>query len=125
MKDFDAELQPFRVLLALSVAAAIVQTYARVKIPAVVIKRSIVGKRAVEGLDVVERHLLEVHEANHDVRHLHAGVVDVVLDFDAIARCLQNAHEGVAQDSVAHVPDVGGFVGINAGVLNHQLARVV
>ena len=61
---------------------------------------------------------LEVQEADDDVRHLHAGVVDVVLDADGAAAVPQHAHEGVAQGRVAEVADVRGLVGVDAGVLD-------
>ena len=63
-------------------------------------------------------------ETHHHVGHLHAGVVDVVLHFDVAAGGAQHADEGVAQDGVAQVPDVRGFVGIDVGVLDDDLFRL-
>ena len=63
-----------------------------------------------------------MHEADDHVGDLHPGVVDVVLHFDAIAGGAQNVHERVAEHRIAHMTDVGGLIGIDAGVLDHQLA---
>src|SRR5271165_5115558 len=63
--------------------------------------------------------VFEMEEANDDIGYLDAGVVDVVLDVDFLAGGAEQADEGVAEDGVAEVSDVGGFVGIDAGVLDH------
>src|SRR5262249_37283173 len=52
----------------------------------------------------------------------HAGVVDVILDLDWIAASAKHADEGVAQDGVAEVADVGGLVRVDVGVLDNDLA---
>ena len=54
--------------------------------------------------------VLQVVEAHHHVGHLHAGVVDVVLHFDAVAAGAQHAHESVAQRGVAQMADVRRLV---------------
>ena len=68
----------------------------------------------------------EVDEAYDHVCYLNAGVVDVVLYayFEAgfVGVGAEEALEGVAQDGVAEVADVGGFVGIDAGVLDEAEA---
>ena len=61
-------------------------------------------------------------ETRHHVGHLHAGVVDVILNFHRPAAGAQHAHEGVAQHGVAQMADVRGFVGIDVGVLDDDLA---
>ena len=66
--------------------------------------------------------LFEEVEARHHVGHLHAGVVDVVLHFDAMAARAQHADESVAQNRVAQVADMRGFVRIDVGVLDDDLA---
>ena len=55
---------------------------AGVEIPAVVVEPRRVGDRA----HLVEPLVLELAEADRDVGDLHAGVVDVVLDFDRRGR---------------------------------------
>ena len=45
-----------------------------------------------------ERFSFEVQKPDHDVRDLHAGVVDVVLHLDLLPGRAQQAHEGVAQN---------------------------
>ena len=62
-----------------------------------------------------------MQKTNNDVSNLNAGVVDVVLHFDAIAGGFQDAHKRVAEHSVANVTDVRRFVRIDAGVLDHLL----
>ena len=91
--------------------------HARVEVPAVVVEP------ARDALDVGERLLLELLEAHHDVGHLDAGVVDVVLDADVEAAVPEQPHEGVAEAGVAEVADVGGLVRIDAGVLDDHVAR--
>ena len=61
-------------------------------------------------------------EGDYHVGHLDAGVVDVVLHFDVAPGGAQHADEGVAQDGVAQVADVGGFVGIDIGVFDDDLS---
>jgi hypothetical protein len=90
---------------------------AGVQVPAVVIEL------ARDRLHVGERLLLDVTEADDDVGHLHARVVDVVLHPDLAPAALQHAHEGVAEHGVADVPDVRRLVGVDAGVLDDHRAR--
>ena len=65
-------------------------------------------------------------EAHDNVCNLDAGVVDVVLDADLVASLVtvgtEEALEGIAEDGVAEVADVGGFVGVDAGVLDETEA---
>ena len=68
-----------------------------------------------------QRHFFEVHEADDDVGHLDAGVVDVVLNVDLMAGGAEHADEGVAEDGVAQVADVRGLVGVDAGVLDQDV----
>ena len=89
----------------------------RVEVPAVVVE--LPG----DLLDLGQGLLLEVLEAHHHVRDLHARVVDVVLHADVVAAVAQHAHEGVAQAGVAEVADVGGLVGVDARVLDDDVAR--
>jgi hypothetical protein len=79
-----------------------------------------VGDRA----DLVERLLLELAEAHHDVGHLHAGVVDVVLHLHARAAEPQRADERVAQRGVAEMADVGRLVRVDRRVLDDRLAAL-
>ena len=61
-------------------------------------------------------------EARHNVGHLHAGVVDIVLHFHVPAARAQHAHEGIAQHRIAKMTDMRGLVGINIGVFDNDLA---
>ncbi len=62
-----------------------------------------------------------MHQADDDVRHLHAGIVDVVLHIHALSCGAQHPHEGVAQDGVAQMPDMRCLVRIDAGVLHQRV----
>ena len=65
-----------------------------------------------------------MQKADDHVRDLHAGVVDVILHFDALPGAAQQADEGVAQRRIAQVADVRGLVGIDVGVLDDAFRRV-
>jgi len=63
-----------------------------------------------------------VEESNDHVGDLNAGVVDVVLHIDRSACGAEQANEGIAENGVAEMADVRGFVGVDAGVLDENLA---
>ncbi len=90
---------------------------ARVQVPAVVVEL-LAGR---ERSDLVEPPGLEALEPDDDVGDLHAGVVDVVLDLDRRAQEPQQPPDGVAEDRIAQVADVGGLVRIDRGVLDDRL----
>jgi hypothetical protein len=77
---------------------------------------------ADELLDLRPRFFLEMSETDNHICYLHPGVIDVVLDIDFPARIAQEANKRVAQDGIAQVPNVRGLVGIDAGVLDENLA---
>ena len=93
---------------------------AGVEVPAVVVELLAGG----EGAHVVEALALEALEADDDVGDLDAGVVDVVLDLDGRAEEPQQAPDGVAEDRVAQVADVGGLVRVDRGVLDDGLGAI-
>jgi len=61
-------------------------------------------------------------EAGNYVGYLDAGIVDVILDLHGPAGGAQHADEGVTQNRIAEVTDMRGFVGIDIGVLDDDLA---
>ena len=67
--------------------------------------------------------MLQVLESNHNVGHLYACVVDVVLNFDILPRGAEHADKGVAQDGVAEMADVGGLIRIDVGMLDDDFFR--
>ena len=88
-----------------------------VEIPAVVVEA-----RAPRELGhLVAGLAVHVAEADHDVRDLHAGVVDVVLHAHVTSPVPEHVHEGVAEDGVAQVADVGRLVRVDAGVLDDHV----
>jgi hypothetical protein len=91
---------------------------AGVEIPAVVIE----ARLAASCFDLGARLLLDVQKPDHHVGNLHAGVVDVVLNVHFPAGKTQQADKRVAENGVAQMSDVRGFVGIDAGVLDQNFA---
>ena len=65
-----------------------------------------------------------MHQPHHHVRHLYAGVVDVVLHVDLAAGGAQQANESIAEDGIAQMPDMRRFVRVDRGVLHQNLAGV-
>jgi hypothetical protein len=64
----------------------------------------------------------EMDETYDHVGDLNAGVVDVILDAYVVAGFVavvaEEALKGVAEDGIAEVADVGGFIGVDAGVFD-------
>ena len=85
-----------------------------VEIPAVVIEPVQLG----QPLDLLEAFSFQMAKADHHVRYLNTGVVDVVLNFDGFAAVAKSPDEGVAERRVAEMTDVGRFVGIDVRVLD-------
>ncbi len=75
-----------------------------------------------KGSNLSDRFLFDVQEPDNHIRHLNAGVVDVVLHVDLLSGGAQQAHKRIAEDCVAQMPDVCGLVGIDAGVLHQYVA---
>ena len=75
-----------------------------------------------ELFNVLEVFLFEVGKAHHDISDLHPCIVDVVLHFHLVTSELEQANEGVAQNRITQMPDVGSLVGVDAGVLDNDLA---
>ena len=113
MQGFGAPGEGFRIVLVILRGAG-------VEIPAKVIE-GLLGAGNQQG-DFCGRLLFEKVEADHHVRHLHAGVVDIVLHFDGVAESAQHPHEGVAQNGIPQVADVGRLIRIDVGVFDDGLA---
>jgi hypothetical protein len=64
-------------------------------------------------MHVGERFPFEMLEPDHNISHLHAGVVDVVLHRNGLPSGAQQAHKRIAQNRVAQVADVRGLVGVD------------
>ena len=93
---------------------------ARVQIPAVIIEFRLRG----QGANFRRRFLGDVEESDDHVRNLHAGVVDVILHFDALPGAAQQAHERIAQHGVAQVADMRGLIRIDVGVFDDAFRRI-
>ncbi len=66
--------------------------------------------------------MLNLSQADDDVRHLHARVIDVILNLHPVPRVPQDSHHRVAQHRVPHVPDVRRLVRINARMLDDDFS---
>ncbi len=91
--------------------------HAGVEVPAVVVE----PRRVRDRSHFCQPLAFELPEADSDVGYLHAGIVDVVLDFDLAAEESQQTAEGVAERGVAQVPDVRGLVRVDGRVLDDRL----
>src|SRR5437899_2397089 len=87
-----------------------------VQVPAVVIELRL--RRAV--LHPNRRHLFHMKQPDHHVCHLHASIVDIVLNLHAVSRMPQDTHHRVSQHGVPHMPDVRGLVRIDARMLDND-----
>ncbi len=95
----------------------VVRRSSGVEIPAEIVEARLRRQRS----DLLGRLLLQVVKSHHHVGDLHAGVVDVVLHFDALAQRAQHAHEGIAQRRIPQMADMGSLVRIDIGVLDDDL----
>jgi hypothetical protein len=100
---------------------------AGVEVPAVVVDALVGFEEFGEKFTCAgEVFVFEVDEAYDYVCDLDAGVVDVVLYAYFITGLVrvgtEEALEGVAEDGIAEMADVGGFVGIDAGVFDEAEA---
>src|SRR5438309_7538619 len=89
-----------------------------IEIPAVVIEAGLPGER----LELGGRLLVQLCKSDHHVCDLYAGIVDIVLNVDFSSRIAQQAHERVAQNGVSKMSNMRRLVGIDAGVLDQNLA---
>lgn len=98
---------------------------ARVKIPAIVVERLARGiELSVEGLDRFEIAAFDVNEANDDVSHLNARVINVILHLDTLAVRRQDTLKRIAKHRIPDMPDVRGFVWIDGSVFDANLRAI-
>ena len=90
-----------------------------VEVPAVIVKARLPDQL----LDFFPRFLLNICKSHDHVSYLRASIVDVVLNIHFPAGEVQQPDKGVAKNGVAQVADVRRLVGIDAGVLDQNLAR--
>jgi len=64
------------------------------------------------------RDLFHLQQADHHIRHLHARVIDVILNLHPVTCVPQDPHHRVAQHRIPHVSDVRCLVRIDAGMLD-------
>ena len=92
---------------------------AGIQIPAVVVEARLSSER----FDFGARFFLDVRETNDHIGHLHTGIVDVILHIHFPARITQQPNKRVSEHRIPQVTDMRRLVGINAGVLDQNLAR--
>ncbi len=98
----------------------------RIQIPAVVIDALAFGLQLCQQLPHIRQRLaFQMHQPHHHIRHLHAGVVNVVLHAGICFSCAQQAHKSIAQNRIAQVPDVRSLIWIDARVLNKIVGQVL
>ena len=68
------------------------------------------------------RFLFDVSEADDHIGDLHTCIVDVVLNIHRSSRIAQQPDESVAENGVAQVSNVSRLVGIDARMLDQNLA---
>ena len=90
----------------------------RIQIPAVIIKLRLLGHH----LHADWRPLFHVQKSDYHVRHLHARVINVVLNLHAVPDVTQDSHHRVAKHRIPHVPDVRCFVGIDARMFDDDFS---
>jgi hypothetical protein len=96
-----------------------------VEVPAVVIK-TLSGSRkgGVQGLYRREVLVFQIHETDNNVGDLDPGVVDIVLDLDALSGRLEDALKRVAEDRISDVADMCGLIRVDGRVLDADLQSV-
>src|SRR5690348_7950217 len=93
---------------------------AGVQVPAEIIE----ARLRCESAYIGEGVFFKVNEAEYNVGDLDAGVIDVVLDFDATAGVAEEARKRIADHGVAQMTDVRGLVGIDGRVLDDGFGTV-
>src|SRR5262245_41175393 len=63
-------------------------------------------------------------QADDDIGHLHARVIDVILNLDVAPGGFEDSHEGIADRRVAQVTDVRRFVWIDVRVLDNDFSFI-
>ena len=88
-----------------------------VEIPAVVIESCRFGELP----DSVEVASFQFTKPYRDISHLHASVIDIVLDLDSTAEILEQTTECITERRIPQMPDVRGLVRIDRRVLDDFL----
>ena len=117
MQGFESNFLPllrFRVLIPLR--------YAGIEVPAVIVNALTlcfeIGQQLPYSGQIVT---FKVSQPDDDVGNLDPGVIDVVLHIDSLTGGAEQANKSVTQDGIAQMADVGGLVGIDAGVLDQGM----
>src|SRR5260370_10262372 len=74
-----------------------------------------------ELLNLSLRLLFQARKPDHHVGHLHASVINVVLYVNVSAGGAQQANESISQNGIAQMANMGGLIGVDAGVLDQDL----
>src|SRR5882762_3269062 len=90
----------------------------RIHLPAVIIELWF----RCAGIHPNRRDLFHLQQANHYVRHLHARVINVILNLHTVPRVPQDPHHRVAQHCISYVADVRRLVRIDARMLDDDFS---
>ena len=88
----------------------------RIQVPAVIIELRLLRHH----LHADGPPLFHVQKPDDYVRHLHARIVNVILNLHAVPRVPQDSHHRVAQHRVPNVPDVRRLIRIDARMLHND-----
>ena len=71
--------------------------------------------------DLFQGEVSQLQEPIDDVGHLNPRIVDVILDLHVPPLGPEHPHQGVSQDGVAEMTDVGRLVGVDVGMFDNNL----
>src|SRR6201987_1036080 len=90
----------------------------RIQVPAVIIEAGLTG----ESFNLRARFFFQVRKPNHNIRHLHTCIVDVILNVDFPSSETKQPYERVAENGVSQMPNMRRFVRVDTRMLNQDLA---
>src|SRR5204862_231958 len=96
MKRLSPPVQGVRILL-------VIRRHPGIEIPAIVVESA----RSNQGPNIIRRLVLEEVKSDDDIGNLDSGVIDVVLNLDLAAAGTQHTHEGIAENRISNVANVG------------------
>ena len=113
-------LQPLRAGLVFGIVLFVKTRRLGVEVPAVEIELS--SRMFDQRPNFGEGSLLDVDEPHDDVGHLHAGVIDIVLDLNLTPCKPKDSDEGVSDHGVSQMADMSCLVRVDVRVLDDNLA---
>ena len=115
-------LQRLRAPVVLRIVRFIERCDPRINIPAVIVEL-LCGIRD-HAAHIVECLSFDMDQPDDHIRHLHAGVIDVVLNFDIPPAGVEDSNEGIADGRVSQMADMRSFVRIDIRVFDDNLSVI-